>query len=380
MAVPSVQTSYGAGLYGSFSPEDLQTWAGTPFVIEEATGADRIRLELRGSALPFPSMDMPTSRRVRTTRYPGVRAATQQVLGIDDGETEVEGRWDAAELASNDFALVSRGGAAPSRVESAEDLRELVYQLVERGQEISVQWAGIERRTADVSFTPQHDTRIRIRWSLRFVWGGRPRFVKLPVVDPLADSSASLYDRVSQIVDSLTVPAQVVQDLRSYASLQIQRVQALTSDLTDVVHAYVAGGAGLAETAAQAAGLLESTRAEARNLWDRIRITSVATAWTGSSGLAPTSFAVRLAIQQWLTETGRAALYLAGEAARRHRQVVNLVEPAIEAALQVQGDTDLRVIARQRWGSADGWTDIAAFNGLASSNVTAGTMLYIPRR
>lgn len=377
----AIRTDFGASLYGAFDPTDLVTWAGTPFIMTEATGLYRT-VALFGPALPHAPYSLPMERTGRTTRYPGQTKATQHVIGYSEGETSIEGRWTSQDLAGDiGSAMRSLAGVLPGiPILSAEDLREAVYDLVRGGQEIIVTWAGVERRTSILSFDPQHITRGEIRWSMRFEWAGAAKFMALPIVDSLLETASNAFDMISAALDWAKYPANLALDLIDFVGDQVGRIEALVADLRDTIGLYTTAASRAFEVAQRAIGIVDAINAAAKAVRDQVSALVAEVAGEGVVAGSPIATAETAAIAAWLRATGRGAAKVQAQAGRLGYVLREVSDPRIEAVLVVQGDTDLRMVAQQRWGDPDGWRRIAAHNGLTSSSVAGGTTLTIPSR
>jgi hypothetical protein len=377
--VPQVRTPFGAGLYGAFDPADTGTWAGTPLVLEETTGSRR-RLELRGQALPAAPLSIPLSRRATVVRYPGQRGATTHVLGVDEGSTSMGGRWLSQELAGDDLATWREGEQGPPQaVRSAEDLREILYDLVRAGSEIRVEWAGVRRFTASLDFDASHFTRGDIAWSLSVEWGGEGEFVPLPVADTVETGALTLMDTVSEWLDVAAYPANVVLDVADFMDTQLLAVEGAVSELRDVVNLYVVGEAAFLRLSGRLVGIAERIRAAARSVRDEVLALPSAVAWTGLTSGSPSGYAEQSAVAEWLARTKRYSTKAAAEAARYLTTLEGAAVPDVARVWVTVGDTDLRYVAQQVWGRPSEWTVLADYNGLQGSAVPAGTTLLIPQ-
>lgn len=379
----AIRTAFGLGLYG-VTDDTGDVWRGVPLVIEETTGRQR-RLELAGRALPNVPLELPLERRGTRTLYPGQTASTDQILGYDEGTTTISGSWDTMYLRGADLALYSEGSvpgaaAAARRIETAEDLREVVYAIVRAGQRLRVTWAGVERFSSLVQFRPAHITRGRVTWEITFEWSGGGKFVTLPVTDAVESGTQSLLDTMGELLDLAAYPANLALDLIDFANATLGRIEALIADVRRVLELYTTAAADLLTVGARAVGLLDVVRRQARNLRDAVLAVG------GAAGMSPVGLAgpdaavILSAIRDWLTRTKRVSTDTAARAAALQAVFEALTQPRIKRIVTVVGDTDLRYVAQQEYGTPEAWPEIADANGLVGSSVSAGTALVIPAR
>ncbi|MDP3940619.1 MAG: hypothetical protein Q8R92_21100 [Deltaproteobacteria bacterium] len=371
-------------LYGAFDPLDAETWAGTPFVIRETQlrGLQRV-LELSGPCLPFAPLSLPMRRRGRTTHYQGQPKAVQQVLGYDQGETTLEGVWRATDLTVEDtFALWGLYGVAVTPVLSVDDLRDKVYDIIRGGQEVAVRWAGMERVSSIMDFEPQIISRKEVRWRWRFEWAGEGKFPTIPIEDPLDISIVNVFDLLQKAADLLAFPAQLALDVVDFIESRVAALQGKIQELKEAVQLYSAAVERASKVANRITGISDQIRTGALDIRDHVADMYAEVVNQGEIDGVPGGLATRARLQAWITETSRATGTMAaraGETAAVWRQVA---QPDVDAIIIAQGETDLRMLALQQWGSAREWGRIADYNGLglSGSTVPAGTTLLIPAR
>lgn len=375
----AIRTAFGAGLYGA--PSDLGDSAlhGLPLTIEETSG--RLRgLRLRGWCLPETPLELAAERLVTQRTYPGQSEATQHVVGYTDGSTTIRGEWCTQRLLENDYALALTAGAEQSAFRSAEDLREYVYAIVRAGQPLRVEWAGLERRATAIRARIGHRSRLDLTWEMTFDWSGVGKFVQLPAADAAESSSTDLLNKIGELLALAAYPANLALDVLDYADMQIKRVGGLVTELRKTLELYASILTRTTEVAGRVLGLATTVQAEAKALRDTLRaIPADAASNLGIGGGGASGAAEARVLAAWLADTHRASNQTAAAAAKTAAVFAELTLPQIEAIVTIQGDTDLRYIARQRYGSADQWTRIADYNGLTGSAVSGGQVIYIPR-
>lgn len=382
----AIRTDIGLSIYDAFSPDNSGTWAGTPLTISETTGLRRT-LQLSGRALPYAGASFPVRRRGRTTWYQGTKRATQHVQGVEQGETNFEGQWDSQHLADDPTSALFGVGLALVPVLSAEQLREHVYSLVTDGQELAVTWAGIVRTAGLCDFDPHPLNRTTCRWTWRFEWNGEGAFVPLAVVDTVASTAANVLDMIDEGLRWAKYPGNVALDLMDFAESQVLAVEGLAVELGDTLNLYATAATRTAEVGARGVSICDTIRRIAIGVRDHFAgLYCVSEGATVGVGIDPTAWAAEARLAAWLRETGRSSEQLAAVAGRAASALTAVADPEVEAVITVQGDTDLRHVALQRWGTADGWVEIAEYNdldtvsGAFGAMVPAGTVLRIPRR
>jgi len=356
-------------------------------VIQETSGANPMRVVLRNRAMPYRGMATGGEQRIKTTWYQGNPKATQQILGPSTMPTEISGMWKSKFITvatndstvdvevENDVAASLQNGKAGLFDNPASVVVGIFERLRDRGQELRFSWGDVVRYGLLQSFTPTWDRYEDVAFSMTFEWSGAvqrtPRtagraitygqgvqtalvksddaLVSMPrVVDtPFRDRVQALQSTVrARSMDLLTyareaaavvtVPLRLVQGAAGIVAQTRDVVQELTSDLLSIPYeAFTTSDAVLdvvkAENFRRSFGL-EVDSLQTKSIQERDDLLALSATLGGST------------------------------------------------PVRVQQRASLRSLAAQYYGSADDWTLIATANGLNSSVVEAGTLIFIPVR
>jgi hypothetical protein len=344
-------------------------------LIEEVTGADPMRIVLRGRALPYQGLEFSGQQRTATTWYPGNPKATQQVLGVQLEPTEMRGTWKTKFLrfgSAEDYE-VTGGGFLESTLPS-EDLVLAFEALRDRGVEVRVTWGTVVRYGLLQQFTATWAREEDVEWSATFEWNGAtetPWRSGDPTVagQSVLEGIQGMDDAGAEMpVDSLqfNVAAQALATRQAVRDRALGLLGATRNLLQRTQTGLTAAQSMVSRAtylAADAIGFVSRLRDE-----NYVRTSLV------------DDVAGVLGVEVWRLRMSGQVLALAAKGAQDAKATELSYQPPAQEVVVVRQRTTLRQLALTAYGDADAWGQIAEANGLQVSVVEAGTRVVIPRR
>lgn len=336
-----------------------------PLILDERDGEKR-RIILTGPDLPRDRsgwLRFGTTQRGRETWYPGSPEPTTQVLGPEPREVSFSGEFNSGRRRTSEF--------------SPEELMAQLERLNNDGELVVVQYGPISKLCRWLEAEFQIHTLSHIFYSLRFKIakvgsGPKIRIVKAVRDIPTVQQVLEAGRKMEQILS--TLPAGLGTDRISRAREAVGRVLTAGQGVDAILSKGRTPGAILNLADARSALRQADTVGEGtRETLENVRALDWGGMSGGSFGLYSTAGIGALgAISQAFT--------LTNESLRLHGKVRHLAGETQQDALYVaaQGDT-LRSIAQRFYRAPDRWRQIAAANGLETSEVTPGTRLTIPK-
>jgi hypothetical protein len=352
--------------------------AGETLLITELTGSER-SVELRDRALPYQPVEWGGDAKHNKRVYPGNPVATIQVLGPDETDTTMKGKWKTRYVGSaatlSGFEDVSAAFDVLEGAITAERLVQVFHQLRRSGNLLEVRWGPEVRRGILANFRANYDRVEDIEWSATFVWAQigedeAPRAAQ-EVTTPqnnIDAALAGLEDLMAQlppiILPNVTTAIILAEEAMRAAALAMTSAIANVSGVPTVTPPQFQGIASIAvQMTIASQSMLEQTSDQSIEEW-------LATDFVGDV----------LSVETFRRDLAAAAraLWLVTLLAREtiRARVVN----DYLAIINMPGSKTLRDIALERYGDADAWETIADANGFVSAVVPAGTVIVIPRR
>jgi hypothetical protein len=383
----------------------------SPFIIRELTG-DKREFRFTGRGLPYRPFTLSGTQRHDITWYAGSPEGTIQMLGAQEDETTVNGKWkdrflrqvedmSPAEQEAAGFTTVARANAgvsAPaagqygeagamidgSPVNNVRELAEQIDDVRRKGQYVEVSWVNQLRQGIIASFRQSWDTAQDLEWEIRFVWINQG--IQLASI-PIQDRSIDLSDSVVQFANQLDVLASLQDgsipiDLRQTSAGQalstinssIDKMEQALEQLQDTIIVNTQAFLSPVATAQRAIGILTflvEIGEDTANSIDR----SLDSAILNVEGL----FGAKLDQRNVLSKQKRAARRISGIAAIRKEQLEKQVRPELVRAFTSREDQDLRDVALEFYGRADEWRSLLRFNNLSTSRLSANQLIFVPR-
>lgn len=348
-----------------------------PFTIRELDGDNRT-LELRQRCLPYRPVSFDVEQAHERTRLAGSPIATIQVFGPDDKDTTCHGFWKDIFIGDPTIDMAVLDGGV---VTTARDLTVIVEDMTRKGVDVEVSWMHESRRGIIGSFKKNWHNLSDVEWELTFVWEGHTSdFTPGPVEAvsttwSLGDLVGQLDTQVADLVDKAapisTSPLAAVTDAKN----AILRAQATVNDLADQVvdaaHGATAPLAAALRAAASFQGAVLNTGDALTSFYARVE----RAAFGFVSDDVGASVAATLANRE-AVGSARAARV---QAARARRVLLLRANPDLIAAFVARQDDDLRQVSLQFYRDASSWRKLATFNGVESSRLVAGQVVFVPR-
>lgn len=336
----------------------------TTLLIEDLTNDRFVALE--GRALPFRGVSFGTTMRKEVTWYAGSNVGTMQVLGIEEPNTDMEGKWSDRYLAGQ----VSVGGFP--EVVLAADLVAIFEELAEQGANLRVQWGPKVRNGIIESFEPVYERQEDVQWSISFAWFGRD---DAEVTRAFTESQPDQEPALSAMNELDEVAAdEPSQSSRSY----ISRVRESVTSIRGSTTAYINAVKRVAQTPNPPLGPLNDIITAARQIGEDVKGLLLGTAEPIDEMVLSDRAEDRLLGDLSRREVSNRASILGAETGRTARKLEKKVRPRGRTIVEVREGQTLRDLAMKFYGSSDDWTRIALANGLTRSVVEPGTRLVVP--
>jgi len=388
--------------------------AAPALVIHELTGPDNRQVALAGRALPFRgSLKFIGEMRLEGTPYVGYPKVNQTVLGAQEQDTEMNGEWhDRFLLDPSEVSAVLRasvdspdaGTIALARTElrTARDLCILFDDILVSGRLLRVSWAHIQRLGRLAIFEQDWQNLHDVKWRMKFEWVGRDDQVGLPsptrsTIVGLAQALSSGYVDLHQATNFDDVADLVDAGYADQLDTLIGKARATIDNIGSAVETRISAATNALDAVRRSLSLATEVRDQAQNVIDSINETVAAALFTAgavrgsgdgftSAIQSPGAFAdftgidpgQQIAAACQLLGAVRAARALKHIAARQRFQVLRNLESDVIAIVRLRTQEDLRDLAKQWYGTPDAWDEIRSFNGLTTSVVPAGTLIFIP--
>jgi hypothetical protein len=412
------QTTASAFVIDVYDPQTLQTITS---------------VILTGRALPYRPAEFSGKLRLQTTWYPGNPVATAQVLGPLESPSTFHGMWKdrfisgpawdgtvsdsipPAQL-TNDFADFSSGG-----LNSAADLCDLLDAIRRSGLPVRVTWDQWVRLGFLTEFGFKPHRHQDVEWTATFTWISQDD-VDVPANNPtgadLAGAANAFQNKLNalsgammQASDTLQsaiqlpevkADAALVQNLSTTFVASVHGVEnAINSDIgsiegaiqgvQDTASGLVSDVITPVQSVQRAAALANLVQASADDIIGQIE-GQTAQALYSPNPAAPGLLAL---VQTWATPT--AGQTMAAKLAARNikdgardlkyegaNQALAFLQtssqPVVIQAFVALAGQDLRFVSTFFYGTPDEWISLMAFNGLSSSALTAGQVVFVPVR
>ena len=375
-----------------------------PMFISEQTGEGRT-IVLRGRSLPYRGVTWNSEQRIKTKYFPGNPVAQAQVLGPMWGPTTMRGMWKDAFLFNDDSAAdllnfpsiagpgrpgstqfggksFASGGGVPGgtgQARRARVLRDAMWLVQRAGQLLKVEWGSVVRYGFLKRFDADHDREEDIRWEIEFEWIGDTASIPKPLPKPKINAPgllASILSTIQNFLNEVNAAVALLYGSTTLVTQRVTRIGELVAGFIEALNSLVS----LVFVPAEMFGVLKqqltSIVVAATDLVDTVN--RVPQAYVAAFSGA-TAAEVNLATAAAQAIAFNAAV-LGVEASEQREQLAELEAPDLLGVVTVPEDTTLLDIATDFYGGPDDWTVIASFNGLASSFVARGTIVYVPRQ
>jgi hypothetical protein len=412
---------------------DLDVSSESAVVIQEVSGEKRI-LRLIGRALPYQGVAFPGEQRAEFTWYPGNPEGSAQVLGAKEGETVFVGKWKnrfVGVISSAQIypATLTDGTGAERPLTTAAEIVDIANDFRRKGQYCRVKWGGEFRDDGVVSgsvqvregimtsFVPKWDRIQDSDWEMRFQWTSQGDTAGAPLFQVQDDVSQLHGDWRSKLDDLLGVLQDddgltPIERLGDAIDSQVAKVATGINEVFDATSRLVDSIIEPADAARRLISSFKQIKEQAENLAD---VAESETEWEfdqignafslddtpadlnqfpGGLGQQPATnpapqvapgantpdidFGRVVAAALYQRELKAQALVTARAAANARASTLRRVEPLLLGLFTARDDADLRDVSTYYYGTPDHWRDLADFNNIPTSKLSAGMVVFVP--
>lgn len=363
-----------------------------------------VTLELRERALPYRPLTISGKQRAEFTWYPGNPEATVQMLGPEEGVINLRGFWkdrfiqgtNAAKLFnSGEFllgqlpGLATLGQALPTvsaLVQAVDDMRRM-------GRRITLSWAGLTRVGHITSFVQHWNNVHDCEWEMDFsvLSQGEATVPTVTASAPnLADQAVQAIQQAEDFATELLASTTKLSD----ASLTYRNAFATAVTQFDII---TTAAASTVYNAASSVASYEQAPFDAARRIAASASGLVVSASQALGGVIDRALADVIEFGSWFgQDEAPMGIQIAGNSVQR--SVRNAVQSVrynnaisrfmIEQQLQQEllasfiapQNMDLRDVSTRYYNTPDNWQQIMQFNGLSSSKLNAGDLVWVPQQ
>jgi hypothetical protein len=246
-------------------------------IIKELTGERRV-LRLTDRALPYRPIAFSGSQRAEFTHYAGSPVATVQILGPKENDTTLRGFWKDRYIAANTISAIASVSSGEDvlggeRLESVEDLVDLVDDMRLQGQLLEVVWGTKARRGILEQFDHVWHNVHDVEWEMKFMWTQQAPKSSGEFVLKMDFSSIgrSWADFLDDLLDAITAPFALLDVLADAINSAVNVIKQTINAVQDAVNAIANSIVAPFAALRRLAGVLNTLKAAAKNLWDTIK-------------------------------------------------------------------------------------------------------------
>lgn len=408
---PKANTSASTFVVETYDPQTLQT-------IDS--------LVLQGRALPYRKPKYGGKQKVIIEWYPGNPVGTSQVLGPEEMPTNFNGMWKDRFVA----AAVSDGtvdSVAPPATLNGQTLdgAYAIYLVCDRfrrqGLPVRVTWDQLVRLGFIEEFTGAFERHQDIEWEMKFAWISQddpdvpPNNPTSPDIASASQAFQDAINGVSSAIFNASDSLQTAISISDFASdaysiellsaqvsyaeqgvtdqinADINTMQTLADGMSDTNNSLVASTLAPVEASQRSAALGQLMFETGLDIVDQLEQNTaqalyaptpsgpglLAEVLTWGQVTAGNGMAAKLSIRD-LKDSTRDAAYTGSQQALAFLQSTS--QPDLIQAFVAQAGDDLRRISTAAYGTPDEWISIMSFNGLSSSALTAGQVVFVSVR
>jgi len=379
----------------------------SPFIIRELTG-DKREFRLAGRALPYPPFTLSGKQRNSLTWYAGSPEGTIQMLGAEEEQTTINGKWkdrflrrvedlSPDEQRAAGFDRAARGVAGTSEPAAGQygepgaqingqpinNIRELAEEFDDvrrKGQILEVSWVNQVRQGILERFRQSWFVAQEVEWEMTFTWINQgTQLADIPIQERSLDLSdfaveaQAQLDILRELQDGAIPLNGAVDDLQA-VNQRIDQVQQAVLQFQDAIIVNAQAILDPLRTAQRAVGILDFIQTTAEETADAIesRLDSAVLN-------IEETFGIKLDQRGQLITQKQAALSISNTSAIRKEQVKKQLNPELVSSFVARDNTDLRDVALQFYGVADEWRSLLDFNNLDTSRLSANQVIFVPR-
>lgn len=348
-----------------------------PVIIEvlKPDGTTERTIELSGSDLPAPPLEVGGTQRIKKTVYPtGTKnrpRVTLQVLGAEENDITLEGKWKDI-----------RGGEG-----HAAEMTELLDKIRYEGKPVRVSWDTISVEGVVSEFVPSIRRPQDVDWSLT-ITVAESAFAKIkgaPPVDHTAEVAAGIQaalvemEDLEDLVDDSADLFELGGLLQAFVDT-VDGIAELVGDAIEAVQEAIAAIQSVVNIAAAGVALINKIRgAITRAVLQLTRIRDqVADLFNTAWQAATTNPVAVLDGTHFVREVSRIERQARARARAVKAMLDAMAQPVPQRVHAVGANDTLFTIARQYYDNPIAWRQIAEANGLKGADLGDKTTLVIP--
>lgn len=385
-----------------------QNEAGSLTLVEEGGGT----LKLTQRALPYMPLAISGKQRAEFHWYPGNPQATVQMLGPEEQTITLKGFWKDKFIQGTSAAqfitaqvLTPTAATTASAVPDVAALVKIVDNMRRMGRRIQLQWDKLIRYGHIIGFTQTWHTPHYCEWELEFAVAAleEPRVVSSNATQPtLADAAVQASEWVNgntaakeEYKPAVTVLAPSFQKLLTDFDNECFKTSNWLSGGATLIAQGTALSSSVARSGMAALNVLTTTAQAYGNALDGALTewfnigTFVGAVSTGSIFALGESdqvredalpFGVQLGATSYQRNVRQQVRSIAYSTAVTRWSIQRQLQDELKASFTAKQDMDLRDVSTQFYGTPDGWRDLLIYNGLTSSRLTAGQLIWVPQQ
>lgn len=371
--------------------QDLST--ASTFTIKELSG-DQRTIELQGRALPYRPIKFSGTMAAEFTWYPGNPEATVQLLGAREDMTSIHGMWKNRFLGTTISSVDQTIDGQPSDEQTAivkvdgvhltdtGEVTALFDDVRRKGQLVEVTWDAIVRIGIMAKFEQEWERHQDVAWTCEFGWISQGD----PTTPAVTSSQADLADVNSQwgkilgqVTDALAAPFAKIDEFNKLVNNVADQVVNAIFEVQDAVSSAVDTVLSPQSTVKRLAGIMSTLLDTSEELAQScVSKPVVALLDFGTDALDEIPFGDQLAGNVWLRNVYDAARDSQALAAQQLDQFQQQINPQILDTFRATQDTDLRDVSTTFYGTPNNWKTLMVFNGMETSELQAGDVVFIP--
>jgi len=355
------------------------------FTIKELTGDQRV-ITLKERALPYRPLKFSGRTRGDFTWYPGNPVATTQILGTEEAPSVFNGAWKdrfiAGVTSDGIFTGIANALIDGQQIANVSDLVDVFNDVRQSAQPLEVTWAHRTRVGIMTRFDETWLTAEDVEWEMEFQWTSRGQ-PEQPVTIPVSPQPGDLADKLRAGLNTLknviTAPFQVVQSFTD-------TVNELASEISDAIEDIESTAVQIEQQVLSPVTAAERTLAAVDLIIkDCNDLVSAVEAQPGVQlyyllDTAETTYGDALVAADYGNSIKRAAQDIRTQCIDASASMSDESDGVdLLASFTARGDTDLRDVSQQFYGTPDQWRTLMLYNDFDDSQLTAGMLVLVPK-
>lgn len=331
------------------------------------------RVKLVGNMLPHMPFEYGGEQRIQKEYYPGHSEPTVQVFGPKESDTVIKGKFKDKKLSN------------PALAGFSEEIAKQIDAIRIRGNLCRFQM-GEWRRYGFIEKTNFGlETRRSINYeiSLNILGFNPPTGCKITTTDklsPININKSLIADATAFEAGRSSIPESMPQSIAGFLNDQISDVATSIGIVTGFVDNVISQGESLVNTANRVLGLVRNARANVSRFHRRVG-NIVSTVSNLGSTVSKERQATEATINALFIKRQKAqAMTMSARLAAMQKQFAALASATPAFRHRVAASDTLQSISIKYYNNAGDWKRIYDHNKLASTELTVGQILEIPRQ